>query len=164
MKNPKHSYKVEVVASQKENYSVLVETGTYNGDMVRAQIRNFAKIYSIELGDDLFDRADRQFRHIQNVTILHGDSPKVLKEIVPFLTSPALFWLDAHWSGGNTALGDKPCPILEELDVILDSPLKHGILIDDARCFGTLNGFPTLAEIEEKIGELKIVNDIIWKI
>ena len=164
MSNPPYEYKQEVIASLRDDYNILVETGTYNGDMVRAQLDNFDQIYSIELGDKLFLKAIEMFQEEPHVTILHGNSPSVLEWLVPTLSCPVLFWLDAHWSGGNTALGDKPCPLLEELDVILESPFRHGILIDDARCFGTLQNFPKLDEIRDKIGDFEVKNDIIWKI
>ena len=164
MINPPHSYKAEIVAAHSVNYSVLIETGTYFGEMVRAQIDNFDLIYSIELSKDLATQAKKQFKDFKNVVIFEGDSPAILRAIVPLLTEPALFWLDAHYSGGVTARGDTPCPLLEELDAILESPLEHGILIDDARQFGVNEGFPTLGEIYDKMGNFTVINDIIWKI
>ena len=161
---PPNSYKQEVVASHKDDYSVLIETGTYYGDMCRAQMDNFDTIYSIELGEYLYFQVQRIFMDYRHVKLYQGDSPTVLQQIIPTLTEPVLFWLDAHWSGGKTVLGDKPCPLLEELDVILASPFKHGILIDDARCFGVLNKFPTMEETGDKLGEFTVKNDIIWRI
>ena len=97
---------------------------------------------------------------ITHIHIYKGYSTDMLKDID---VGPSLFWLDAHFSGGNTALGKTPCPLLEELDIILATGEKHYLLIDDARCFGALGGFPTLEEIEAKIGPFKIENDIIRK-
>jgi hypothetical protein len=164
MNNPPHSYKAEIVAAHAKDYRVLIETGTYNGDMVSAQIGNFDLIYSIELSEQLFLKAKQKFMHNKNINILFGDSPKVLAELVPLLTLPSLFWLDAHFSGGNTVMSDTPCPLLDELDVILGSPLDHMILIDDARCFGVNQGFPTMRQIEDRLCNFTILNDIIWKI
>ncbi|KKL98659.1 hypothetical protein LCGC14_1822160 [marine sediment metagenome] len=156
------SYKQQVVADMSEHYSTMVETGTYRGDMVWAQKGNFSNIYSVELGEELYKRAVMRFIDTKHIRIFSGYSTDMLKTIVPTL-GPALFWLDAHWSGGNTAKGVTPCPLLEELDVILATGVNHYLLIDDARCFGTLNGFPTLDEIGSKIGTFKIENDIIRK-
>jgi len=160
---PPNSYKQAVVTKMGASYDIFVETGTYNGDMVWAQRDNFSTIYSVELSDELYGRAQKRFLDIKHIKLYHGHSPDFLKEILVDL-EPSLFWLDAHYSGGNTALGDTPCPLLEELDVILDSGVNHALLIDDARCFGTLKGFPSLSQIEDKIGDFKIENDIIWKI
>ena len=60
----------------KYQYKILVETGTYLGDMVEAQKKRFRKIYSIELGIDLFDKATKRFKNDKNVTIVQGDSGK----------------------------------------------------------------------------------------
>ncbi|MDR1514735.1 MAG: hypothetical protein LBS45_03495 [Synergistaceae bacterium] len=57
----------------------------------------------------------------------------VLKDVLDGKNSPMLFWLDAHWSGGDTAGENIQCPLLEELKIILDSNSSHFILIDDAR-------------------------------
>jgi hypothetical protein len=46
-----------------------------------------------------------------------------------------MFWLDAHWSGGETYGENDECPLLEELAIINVSPYEHIILIDDARLF-----------------------------
>ena len=56
----------------KYQYKILVETGTYLGDMVEAQKKRFRKIYSIELGIDLFDKATKRFKNDKNVTIVQG--------------------------------------------------------------------------------------------
>ena len=158
---PPHSYKCSVVAEKGKHFDVLIETGTYNGDMVQAQLDNFKEIHSIELSDELYRRAIMKFDGIGHVHLYHGDSTHLLKTIIP--DEPCLFWLDAHWSGGNTAKGPKETPIVEELEVIMTSGLPHGILIDDARCFGSYNDFPTLKELESIIGEFQLENDIIWK-
>ena len=160
---PSHNYKAQIVKQFSDEYHVLVETGTYYGDMVMVQLGNFREIHSIELGDDLYAKAANRFRDESHVTIYHGDSIKVLPEILKKIEEPALFWLDAHFSGGVTALGETPCPLLWELDIILTSKYAHGILIDDARCFGLLKGFPTISEIEDRLGDIQIKNDIIWK-
>ena len=48
----------------------------------------------------------------------------------------ALFWLDGHYSGGETAKGDADSPLREELEAIGRHPIKtHVIPIDDVRSF-----------------------------
>ena len=46
-----------------ENYGlrILVETGTYYGDMVEAMKSFFDRIYSIELSAELYERATKRF-------------------------------------------------------------------------------------------------------
>ncbi len=120
---------------QKYGYNILVETGTYIGDMVEAQKKRFKQIISIELGFDIFEKAQKRFRNDKNVIIIQGDSGKVLPEILKGINEPAIFWLDGHYSGGETAKGSKACPIYEELKAILNSKINHVILIDDANLF-----------------------------
>src|SRR5690606_36175019 len=116
---------------------------------VEAMKRHFDRIYSIELSRDLYERARIRFRRDPNVELLHGDSGTMLEAILTRLQGPALFWLDGHYSAGETARGDKDTPIIEELTHIFNSGEKHHVLIiDDARCFGRDAGYPTLKELK----------------
>lgn len=138
--------------SEKYNLRILVETGTYLGDMVEAMLGSFDKIYSIELGADLFEMARNRFSRDKHVEIVQGDSGRELAKVVAKINRPALFWLDGHYSGGVTARGDLDCPIFEELDCISSGPvLEHVIIIDDARCFGTESHYPTLDELRARV-------------
>jgi len=134
---------------QKFNTKILVETGTYLGDMVEAQRDRFDKIYSVELSKKLFQRAVKRFKTYSHINILNGDSGIVLNKLLPGIDTPALFWLDGHYSGGITAKGSKECPVPEELEAILKSDLPHIILIDDARLFDGTHDYPTLDEIKQ---------------
>ena len=133
---------------KKFDLKILVETGTYLGDMVEAQQNRFEKVYSIELSKKLFQRAIKRFKIHSHITILNGDSGIVLNKLITEIDKPALFWLDGHYSGGITAKGEKECPVLEELETILKSDLYHIILIDDARLFNGTHDYPTLDEIK----------------
>jgi hypothetical protein len=127
-----------------------VETGTYYGEMVQAMTYVFRRIYSIELSDDLFRRARDRFGGQAHVNLIHGDSAQVLPSVLNCLTGPALFWLDGHYSGGETARGAEDTPILSEVDQILSvAEAGHVIVIDDARCFGTDPAYPTLETLKE---------------
>jgi FkbM family methyltransferase len=59
-----------------------------------------------------------------------GDSRDILPQLD--LSEPTVFWLDGHWSAGDTAGEGDECPLLDELATI--GP-QHAILIDDARLF-----------------------------
>jgi hypothetical protein len=149
-----------------ENTSTLVETGTYFGDTIWEQRKNFRELYSIELSRELFERAQKRFARVKNVTLLNGDSGREIQKVLAKLESRALFWLDGHYSGGITAKGEKECPILEELQHIFESRIEHTILIDDARCFVGENDYPTISELADYVKtygrhSLKIQNDII---
>ncbi len=144
-------------SARKHGTRILVETGTYLGDMVDAMRNDFDRIYSIELSRELFERARDRFQRYSHIEIIHGDSGQQLEMLMPKLDQPTLFWLDGHYSGGPTAQGSKDTPILEELDHIYGSPdvnsrnLKHVVLIDDIRCFGSEPTYPSLEALETHI-------------
>ena len=167
---PPHIVKQMAIADyqQKYGYTTLIETGTFYGDMVEAQKKRFKKVISIELGVDLFKRAQNKFRNDKNVEIVQGDSSAALIPIAKDLKEPAIFWLDGHYSSGDTARGDKDCPVYEELDAIFGGKkLDHVLLIDDARCFIGESDYPTIAQLTEYIKAkndnyiLEVKDDII---
>lgn len=151
------------------NCKILVETGTFKGDMIEAQRKHFGKVISIELADIFYQKALKRFKSCANVSLYKGDSGKILNEIMPLLTERTLFWLDGHYSGGFTAKGAKECPILDELKAIFaKNDFKHAILIDDARCFNGTNDYPTVKELTFLLKqytssyEIQNNNDIIY--
>ncbi len=146
---PPHAIKQQAIILTAHQYSIdtLVETGTYLGEMVLAQRRNFKKIISIELFEDLFKKAKNRFLRFPHIDIIYGDSGEVLHTLVKTLDGPCIFWLDGHYSGQNTAKGFKETPIMQELQAILKSPFQHVILIDDARMFDGRNDYPTLEQV-----------------
>ena len=150
---PPHIVKQMAIEEYREKFhtEILVETGTYMGDMVEAQRDQFKKIYSIELSEKLFNKAQKRFKDHLHIKIVQGDSGTVLNKLIAEIDKPALFWLDGHYSGGITAKGEKECPVSEELKIILKSPLSHIILIDDARLFNGTHDYPTIDQIEEII-------------
>ena len=116
--------------------------------MVEAQRDNYARIVSIEMADELFSAAQQRFAPYSHITILHGDSGKVLPEAIRLLDGPATFWLDGHYSGGVTAGGKADPPILAELAAIAShNEPRDVILIDDARLFGWRKGYPSIATV-----------------
>lgn len=85
------------------------------------------------------------------MTVLQGDSGKVLPGLVNTLKDRCLFWLDAHYcgeyAGEMAAKADLLTPIAQELAPILNHSIRdHVILIDDARLFDG-NGYPTFAQL-----------------
>lgn len=146
----------------------FIETGTHLGDtLADIAYDKSVSCTSIELSDECFHKALQRFRSFPNVILKHGDSAVVLPECVRGLQAPALFWLDGHYSGGNTAQGEVDTPVSAELQTILDSPIKtHVILIDDVRCFNGTNTYPYLEVLLQKIRHdgnynIEISTDII---
>jgi hypothetical protein len=153
---------------RKFNLPVLVETGTFQGEMVRAVRSAFREIYTIELGQTLCAEAQRVFGPFPHIHVLQGDSAKVLRDVLSRIEEPCLFWLDAHYSGEGTTIGDRETPVLDELDIIFSHTISnHVILIDDARRFDDQSAYPALAKLEASVNErrpgwiCKVQDDII---
>jgi hypothetical protein len=111
----------------------LVETGTYLGETVTAMRGSFDRIVSVELDPLLFAAALRRFADAEDVELVHGDSGDVMPQIVSGLDAPALFWLDAHYSGGVTARGRE--------DTVEDGVRPHAAKEGAARGSQSSGGF-----------------------
>ena len=118
----------------------FIETGTHRGDGVQAALdaNCFKVIYSVELlpygqgwcAHRFWDLRDR-------VWLFGGDSREFLKQILPKITSPCTFWLDAHCCEGDVE-DYKKAPLMGELKQIYEHSINtHIILIDDVRIMGT---------------------------
>jgi hypothetical protein len=113
----------------------FIETGTFQGNTTAWAARHFDRVTTIELSPAYHAAAQARFGAQPNVCTLAGDSVAALRAVVPNLASPAIFWLDAHWSGMDTAGREVECPVLAEIALINASSLPHVVLIDDARLF-----------------------------
>jgi hypothetical protein len=126
---------------------VFIETGTFAGSMIDAVRSRFDRVVSIELDPTWHARAIERFRPDSRVTLLLGDSALILPEVLERLTEPALFWLDAHYTGPVAARGALDSPIVRELEAIRAHRMSHVVLIDDIRDFQGGNGYPTAEEL-----------------
>lgn len=155
-------------------YELAVETGTYRGDSALALADAVGNCTTIELGTTLAAAASARFASDPRITVMQGSSRDVLPDVVRRLTGPTFFWLDGHWSGGETAGADDPCPLAGELDAIASSPLAPDCLvaIDDARLFGFPRrnqpdggAFPGMLEVLRTLDEMSlcpyVVDDVI---
>ena len=113
----------------------FVETGTYQGYTAVWASEHFRKVFTIELSNHFYRETYDKYKHLENIEFIFGDSRTKLKKIIGELKSPALFWLDAHWSGGETYGGDDQCPLIEEIKIIGNCRFDNFIFIDDARLF-----------------------------
>lgn len=132
---------------------VFIETGTYKGKMVYAVMPYIDNIYTIELSEFHFERAQNRFAGYPNIKIIQGQSGHILPEILKDISKSCLFWLDAHFSGGSTAKSGSETPIMQEIECILKHHKadEHIILIDDARCFTGQTDYPTIEALKNFI-------------
>jgi hypothetical protein len=128
----------EVTRFSEFKPKVFIETGTYLGDTINNMLPYFDKLYSIELSPHYTEISKNRFKNNNNVSIITGDSSEVLNSLSKLVKESVFFWLDGHWSGGNTARGKKDCPLIEELNEIMTNfKSKCVVAIDDIRLFGT---------------------------
>jgi len=139
--------------AQRYRLRVLVETGTYYGEMVAAMKNRFAEIYSVEFDSALARRAAKKFSRWPHIHIVEGDSQKVVPELLQSIRQPALFWLDAGYYGWAGLQGDKQ-RLTSELEAVLRHSIgDHVILMDDARGLNGQNGSPTIEQLKQRIEE-----------
>lgn len=143
------------------DFPICVETGTGLGYSTYRISRIFSKVYTIELDPELHLSALRNFGENPDIVCIQGDSSEQLEKLLPTLTSPTVFYLDAHWSGDarinwsksawqgyGVATGHRRCgdggnggdelpssqdqtPLLEEVRAILHYPHACAIYVDD---------------------------------
>lgn len=126
---------------------VFIETGSFVGDGIQAALdAGFEHVYSIELSEKFYNRCVKRFAHDARVVLYRGDSTEVLPRLLASINpnAPITFWLDGHYSEGETARGAKECPLLEELTEIFrtrgfGSQAQDTILIDDMRCWSMIH-------------------------
>jgi hypothetical protein len=148
-----HLLKQRTVRDYAQRYGlrILVETGTYYGEMVVAMKDRFAEIYSVEFDSALAQRAAKKFARWPHIHILEGDSQKVVPELLKSLKEPTLFWLDAGYYGWAGLHGNEK-RLTSEIEAVLSHHIQqHVILMDDARGLNGLNGSPTVAELKQRI-------------
>ncbi|MEG4998382.1 FkbM family methyltransferase [Microcoleus sp. B4-D4] len=128
---------IEIISQLKEAYGInnFIETGTYQGHTAYWASQVFEQVFTIEYSQDLYQKVTEKYGHITNIEFLYGDSRNLIDNTVSQLESLSLFWLDAHWSGGQTYGEIDECPLLAEIAIINRSDCEHFIFIDDARLF-----------------------------
>ena len=136
----------------------FIESGSLVGDGIQQALNTgcFQTIHSIELSEMYYLHVCDFFKNSSSVVLWQGNSGEVLKDVLALVDAPATFWLDAHYSGGETAMGESLSPILQELECIKNHFIHtHVILIDDVRQFGTVDfDYVTRDEIVNKIMEI----------
>jgi hypothetical protein len=155
----------------------FVETGTLTGATTMWASEHFAAVYTIELSKLFYDQYSSGLRLLENVNPYLGDSRDVLPAILSKIGSEkTVFWLDGHWSAGETAGEEDECPLLGELELISK---REGdiILIDDAKFFLCApvrphdpDKWPTISEIVKLLDTpkhrryIQVVDDVIFAV
>jgi len=117
-----------------------LETGCFKGKNLE-QVVAFGyhqEYHSIELSKKWYQYNKDRFSSHKNVFLHHGDSKSLIPKLWANLPSPKTIFLDAHYSGPDTELGEEETPLLEELRVLklLGIDDESIIIIDDTRLLG----------------------------
>ncbi len=137
-----HFVKHKVLLRNGLRDATWIETGTYLGDTTAVLAKVAKMLYSIEPEPGLFSKAEQKFRDASNVKIINGLSENVFPKLLPTISGDVCFWLDGHYSAGNTFKGPQDTPILDELAVIgqnISKMNKVVVMVDDVRCFDPKN-------------------------
>jgi hypothetical protein len=113
-----------------------IETGIYQGDGLKNILSSYEFIHAIELSEKWVEFNREQFKAHQNIFIHQGDSKKILPSVLKDIDSPVTIFLDAHYSGAYTAMGEEETPLLNELQILKSRPNDDIIIIDDCRLIG----------------------------
>ena len=132
------SLDIQFLNSLKEDYKqfpIFIETGTLNGDTTFAMEKYFNKIYTIELSEKYYNSTKSKYNG-DKIDFLLGDSSVVFEHLLPRIDEDVIFFLDGHWSSGDTGKGLKDCPLIEEIQHINNLYKNKAIIIvDDYRLF-----------------------------
>ena len=164
IKDKDHSLRPEFLNEMAQMFGagVFIETGTFMGNTADTARNIFREVHTIEMGQDLYHAAEQRFARYDNCHVYQGDSPDVLRKILPEINGKVFIWLDAHYSKGITARGETNTPIISELQAIKESGKNDAIiLIDDIRNFqpvdpdtddnSALYGYPLLQQVRNMI-------------
>jgi len=150
-----------------KNYPCLVETGTGNGDTTLTIEHYFNKVYTIEVSEYYYQKTKDKYNG-NKIDFILGDSSVVFEMLLPTIQDKTIFFLDGHWSGGNTGRAAKDCPLVEEIANIYELFTPEAIIIiDDFRLFGLDKSSGKLGEDWSQINKeslLSILGNRIQKV
>jgi hypothetical protein len=139
-------------------YNCFIETGTYNGGTIFSVEPYFSKLYTIEFSEHLYNRTKNKYTG-DKIDFLLGDSSIVFETLLPTITDKSIFFLDGHWSNGDTGRSNKDCPLDEEITHINNLFTNDAIIIiDDVRLFGLDQSSGKLGEDWSKINKENLLN------
>ena len=125
----------------KFSCNTFIETGTNLGKTISQLDNIFDTLHTIEVSESLYYLSSSKYAKTK-INFHLGDSSEVLEKLsMTIKESNVCFFLDGHYSGGNTTFHEIHVPLYKELKII--NNLYKGscvIIIDDARLFGKIDG------------------------
>ena len=125
------------IGKTKKDFDLFIETGSYVGETLHNIKSEFNKLISIEITEKYFSYCKAKFGNEKNVEMIHGDSVVVFSKLIPeYSNKNVIFFLDGHYSAGDTGKNGMDCPVIEELKIINEKHCGNAlIIIDDADLF-----------------------------
>jgi hypothetical protein len=141
-----------------KKYPCFIETGTLNGDTTFALEPYFEQVYTIEFSEKYFHNTKKRYMG-NKINFILGDSSIQLANLLPIIDEKCIFFLDGHWSGGDTGHSEKDCPLNEEITHI-NKLFRHDaiIIIDDFRLFGLDSSSGKMGEDWKNINKDNLLN------
>jgi hypothetical protein len=141
-----------------KKYSCFIETGTLMGSTIFALEPYFDKLYTIEFSEQYYNNTKNNYNG-NKINFLLGDSSIIFEKLLPTISNKSIFFLDCHWSGGDTGHSAKDCPLDEEITHI-NNLFQHEaiIIIDDFRLFVLDKSSGKLGENWSQISKQKLLN------
>jgi hypothetical protein len=151
--------------AERMGAKTFVETGSYHGDTSKYLATVVDRVVTIEIDPKCAEVAKQNCSLFPNITVYCGSSEDILPRVLAEVSGPTLFWLDSHSQLGLFR-GKAKCPVLQELDIIASfKAIEPIIMIDDARKFIWVNGWPSLSSLRrlaDRHGyDFRIAHDMI---
>lgn len=127
---------LDILHSDFKEFPCFIETGTYCGETIFAMEPYFDSLHTVEVSPKYYTNTKRKYSG-DKINFILGDSAIVFGSLLSTLTTNGIFFLDGHYSSGDTGKGVKDCPLVEEITSI-NNLFTHAaiIIIDDYRLFG----------------------------
>jgi hypothetical protein len=128
---------LQMLRDDYKKYSCFIETGTLDGGTIFALEPYFDNLYTVEYSEKYYNKTRSKYNG-NKINFILGDSSNVFETLLPNIHDNTIFFLDGHWSSGDTGRSEKDCPLIEEVTHIYNLCKSSTIIIiDDCRMFGT---------------------------
>lgn len=156
--------KVESLKIQ-HNLTTLVETGCYEGEALGfTKSIGFEHFYTCDINSFYVNKCKQAFPF---ANIAHQESVSWMRELLPNLSEPTLFWLDAHYPmyyGLTQETEITKFPLVEELRLVRELKKnyeKDVIICDDLRVLGEQDNPYYAGHLDKKFMVSHTIGDLV---
>ena len=150
------SIKQKVILRNSIPGAISIETGTNTGSTARILSTFSSKVFTLEPSTILYLRARKELEKFKNIEVINSTSEAYFSDLLVKVEESVNFWLDGHYSGGETYKSNLDTPIVIELETI-EKFIKNFrsivVMVDDFRLFTNSdkfhNGYPSRTYLVE---------------